>query len=74
MSIEELRQQALTLNNRDRAALAHDLLTSLDSLSPEELRLVWADEADRRLQELQNGTADEIPGPEVVRQARALVG
>jgi hypothetical protein len=73
MSLEELRSQALTLDYRERAALAHDLLSSLESLSQEQLEALWADEADRRLAELRAGEAEEVAGPEVLRQARALL-
>jgi putative addiction module component (TIGR02574 family) len=74
MSLDELRSQVLTLDYRDRAALVHDLLDSLEALSPDQLEAVWAEEADRRLEELRGGGAEEIPGPEVLRQARALLG
>jgi hypothetical protein len=73
VSFEELRSLVLTLDYRERAALAHELLTSLDELSPEQVEQLWAEEADRRLDELRGGEAEEIPGPEVLRQARALL-
>lgn len=49
--LAEVLRSALSLNLDDRAALAERLLASLDELDEEEAQRLWAEEAQRRLQE-----------------------
>lgn len=67
-----LEEQVLSLPPADRAKLAHELLESLDSLSPAELEALWVQEAERRARELDAGTVQLVPGDEVARKVRAL--
>ena len=55
---------------RDRAALAERLLASLDELSEEEAECLWAEEAQRRLEEYRTGRAKA----EVHAKAEKLLG
>ena len=48
---EEVFKNALSLDIRDRAALAQTLLASLEELNEEEADRLWADEARRRLEQ-----------------------
>jgi hypothetical protein len=48
MSIKEVEAAALRLVPKDRARLAGKLLESLESLSEEEVELIWSEEAERR--------------------------
>lgn len=73
MDLESLEREALSLPAADRAKLAHELLESLDTLSPAEIDVLWLDEAERRLAELDSGAVELIPGEEVLRKARALL-
>jgi hypothetical protein len=43
-----------------------------EKLSPEEWERLWAQEAERRLEELRQGKAKEIPAEEVFARGRAL--
>ncbi len=63
MTIDQLEAEALKLSEDERARLAQRLIASLD----EDADLVgaWYDEAERRLRQLQSGTADEIAAEEV---------
>ena len=45
----EVLKKALSLDIRNRAALAQRLLASLEELSEEEAERLWAEEAQRRL-------------------------
>jgi putative addiction module component (TIGR02574 family) len=67
---------ALKLPSKKRAELASQLIRSLDKeeeqLSREEWERLWAEEAERRLKELRQGKAKEIPAEEVFARARAL--
>ena len=49
--LAEVLRHALSLDHRDRAALAERLLASLGELSKEEAERLWAEEAQRRLEE-----------------------
>ena len=68
----EVFRNALSLDVQDRAALAQRLLVSLEELSEEEAARLWADEAQRRLEEYQAGRAREVPAEEVVKKAERL--
>lgn len=73
MDLETLEREALNLPASDRAKLAHELLESLDSLSPEQLDEAWLDDAERRLREIDSGAVELIPSEEVFRRAQALL-
>jgi putative addiction module component (TIGR02574 family) len=65
-------KNALSLNVQDRAALAQRLLASLEELSEEEAERLWAEEAQRRLQEYRAGRATALPADEVAKKAGSL--
>lgn len=71
MRIEELRKEALRLTPEARAHLARELLASLDVMSEAELAKLWLDEAIRRDEDLDSGTAKSFPADEVFARARA---
>lgn len=70
MTIEELEAEALQLHPSLRARLAGKLLHSLEALSEAENEHLWAEEALRRHQELEAGTAVVRSAEEVFRDAR----
>jgi len=76
MTAEEIVAAALKLDPEERSEVAHRLIASLDekeeALPRAEWERLWGEEADRRLQELEDGTVEEIPGEEVMRELRAL--
>ena len=71
MTVEELEAEALKLNPSSRAKLATKLLSSLEDLSDAEIERLWAEEALRRNEELDKGTASARPAEDVIREARA---
>ncbi|MBI3781399.1 MAG: addiction module protein [candidate division NC10 bacterium] len=73
MSIEELEVEIKKLTLRDRAALAKWIVESLDALSESEIEALWVEEAEHRLDELEQGLVTEIPAEEVLRRARAAI-
>ena len=73
MSLEELVAEVKKLSLEDRAALAKRIVESLDELSESEIEALWVQEAQRRLEELEQGRAIEIPAEEVLRRARAAI-
>lgn len=57
MSAEKLRKEALALPIDERAALARDLLLSLDESPEPGADEAWAEEIGRRAEAVANGTA-----------------
>jgi hypothetical protein len=71
MTVDELMREALRLNAADRASMAHELLSSLESLSEAEIEQLWVEEALRRSAEIDAGIVETIAADEVIAQARA---
>ncbi len=70
--LAEVVRTALSLDARDRAALAERLLASLEELSEEETERLWAEEAQRRLEEYRAGRAKAARAEEVHQKAEKL--
>lgn len=70
-SLAEIREEVLELSERDRAALAEQLLQSLipgeEVVAEEE----WLEEAERRYRAYREGKISGRPAEEVLRDARA---
>jgi hypothetical protein len=74
MSPDELTTEALKLGPAARARLARELLASLDALPAAEVEQLWLEEALRRDEELDRGTARLRPADEVLARTRARLG
>lgn len=72
-TLQKIAQEALRLAPAQRAELADFLVESLDSLPPDEIQQLWADEAQRRLAEVRAGNVKTLSGEEVLAEARRLV-
>lgn len=70
MSIKEIEAEIKKLDLKERAMLAKRIVESLDELSTAEIEALWVEEAEARLDELEQGLADEIPAEEALRRAR----
>ncbi len=73
MNIETIRHEALLLPPQERAQLAEQLLSSLDTLSEIEIEQLWYQEAARRAAEMDQGLVERIPAEVVLREAQALL-
>ena len=71
--LAEVLKNAMSLAVEERAALAEQLLASLEELSPDEAEHLWAQEAERRLKELRAGHARLISAEEVHKKAERLL-
>ena len=71
MTLPELEAEALKLPVDERARLAQRLLESLDTLSEDEHRQLWAEEAARRDAELDADPSRGRPADVVFREVRA---
>lgn len=67
---ERLAEEALTLPDAERAALVELLLQSLGPGIDEELDRLWAEEAEGRVQEIEDGTVTLLDGQEVLQEIR----
>jgi putative addiction module component (TIGR02574 family) len=68
---EEIISAALALPPGSRAMLAEHLLESLDGEDQERIDALWAEEAERRDREIEDGTVTAIPGQEVMNRLRS---
>ena len=68
---------AMALSTNERAMLAEHLIGSLDAEDEleaedqERIDRLWAEEAERRLKEIEDGLVTPIPGDEVMRRLRS---
>lgn len=72
--LTELSERARALPANEREQLAEDLLMSLQGEIDPEVEMVWDQEIQRRLSEVDNGTAKLVPAEEVFAEARRIVG
>ena len=68
MSVQDVEAQALKLPSHERARLAEALIASLDE--EDEIAHAWAEEAERRCEELRSGAVSGVPAEEVFSRMR----
>lgn len=68
-TLAEVEKDMMELPYEEREILAHRLLGDMQSVDSE-VATAWVDEADRRLDELLNGTVKGIPAEEVFAEVR----
>ena len=71
MSYQELEAQALSLGLKERSALAHALLQTLEHPSEAEIAALWTAEAERRLEAVQAGNLRVVSGEEARKRGRS---
>ena len=67
---EKVISEAMSLPPDARALLADRLLNSLDLTERKEIDRLWAEEAERRIQQIRTGEVEPIPGEEVFKEIR----
>jgi len=65
-----IMEQALSLPVDDRIGLVERLLLSLNLPTQAEIDRQWAAEAERRINEIERGTVQLVPGEEVFDRIR----
>jgi putative addiction module component (TIGR02574 family) len=68
---ERIRDAALELSVEERSWLAEQLWDSARTAREREIDAAWAREIERRLKEIEDGTAELIPAEDVIRELRA---
>ena len=71
--VEELSARAKTLPPEDRARLAEEMLASLDQDHDTADEAAWDREIERRVAEVEAGTARLIPAEDVHAEAHRLM-
>jgi putative addiction module component (TIGR02574 family) len=74
MDAKQLLAEALRLSDEERAALAGELIQSLDREVDADAEAAWSDEIRTRLDRLDAGTAKTIPWSEARRRIHAAAG
>ena len=67
----KLEASALKLPPEQRARLAERLISSLEQATDVDAEALWLSEAERRLDELESGTASPLPADQVLARARS---
>jgi len=70
-NFDDIMKDALSLPPGARAMLADQLLVSLDAEDQKRIDALWAEEAERRDKEMEDGVVTPIPGEEVRERLRA---
>jgi hypothetical protein len=70
-AVGEIERDFLALNGRDRADVLRALLGHLDDPHDQGVEDLWLDEAERRLGEIEAGTAKTHPAEQAFREIRA---
>jgi putative addiction module component (TIGR02574 family) len=68
---DDIIKAGLSLPPGARAMLADHLLESLDGEDQKRIDALWAEEAERRVKEVEDGVVTPIPGEEVMNRLRA---
>jgi putative addiction module component (TIGR02574 family) len=74
MDAKQLLVEALRLSDEERAALAGELIQSLDREVDADAEAAWSEEIRARLDRLDAGTAKTIPWSEARRRIHAAAG
>ncbi|MES2917431.1 MAG: addiction module protein [Pseudomonadota bacterium] len=72
--VEKITEVVLSLPSDARALLADRLVESLDPITDEDVRDLWAQEALRRLEEIRSGQVASVPGEVGLAQVRSRLG
>jgi len=73
-SFETIRDDAMELSIEERSWLAEQLWDSARTAKEREIDKAWAKEIERRLKQIEDGTATLIPAEDVFREMRAKYG
>jgi putative addiction module component (TIGR02574 family) len=70
---QELLQKALALPDKERAELAGNLISSLDTAVDEDVDTAWQQEVLRRHQDIEFGKVKTVPWEEAQQKGRTLL-
>lgn len=70
-AVVEIERDFLALDEHDRAALLRVLIGHLDDPHDTEVEGLWLDEAERRLEQIDAGTAKTHPAEQAFQEIRS---
>ncbi len=70
-AIADIERDIQQLPINERAKLLRALIADLDAPAEADVQQAWLEESERRLAEIENGTAKTVPGREVLDEARS---
>ena len=73
-ALDRLRSQISTLSRSERAALAHELIMSLDGTQDDAVEQAWDDEVMRRISQVEAGQANFLTRDEFRQKMRSRIG
>ena len=73
-TLDHLRSQISTLSESERAALARELIMSLDGPRDDSVEQAWTEEISRRVSKVKNGEATLLSREEFQSKMRARLG
>lgn len=71
--LETITSEAMTLSEKERAKLAHDLVASLDGMAEISVSEAWDEEICRRINNLESGKTESLEVSEALERARARI-
>ena len=73
-TLNHLRTQISTLSQRERAALAREIIAGLDGVRDDAVEQAWDDEIMRRMAQVESGQAELLTREEFRQQMRSRMG
>lgn len=72
-ALADIEQDIAALSEKERVELLRKLIDDLDAPSDAGSNAAWLKESERRLDEIESGTAQTFPADEVLKEARKLL-
>jgi putative addiction module component (TIGR02574 family) len=72
-ALADIERDILALSEKERIALLRKLIDDLDAPGDANSDAAWLKESERRLGEIENGTARTFPADDVMKEARTLL-
>jgi putative addiction module component (TIGR02574 family) len=70
-ALAEIERDIRALSARERAQLLKALINDLDAPADPDADRSWVEESERRLAEIESGSAKTSPGKDVLKEARS---
>jgi putative addiction module component (TIGR02574 family) len=72
-ALADIERDILELNQNERTELLRKLIGDLDAPGDANSEAAWLKESERRLGEIESGTARTYPADDVIKEARTLL-
>ena len=70
MGIKQVIENSKHLNSRERALVAHCLISSLETRQDEGVDQAWVDLAEKRYEELQSGLVESVSWKDIKKDVK----